>query len=196
MDLSNFMFQSSFTKYGNTLFRARAAGRIDLYLDNSRAEISACKPNIKLFHLLGSSSLQVNSPKVYLAYFLKWALTIRIAFKYKSNALFLLQGLTPTSAAFLLQTRCLEGPESLRSRAKSSRPFFCQFEHPFIFLGIFKMSQLFSTSFAEPSETQSVFHECRLRDRKANVWPLYAGACGQVLISTSDVSKLLWLVFF
>ena len=33
-----------------------------LYLDNSRAETSACKPNVKLFHLLGSSSLHVNSP--------------------------------------------------------------------------------------------------------------------------------------
>ena len=32
-----------------------------LYLDNSRAEISACKPNVKLFHLLGSSSPNVNS---------------------------------------------------------------------------------------------------------------------------------------
>ena len=36
-----------------------------LYLDNSRAEISACKPNVKLFHLLGSSSLHVNSPIMY-----------------------------------------------------------------------------------------------------------------------------------
>ena len=36
-----------------------------LYLDNSRAEISACKRNVKLFHLLGSSSLPVNSPIMY-----------------------------------------------------------------------------------------------------------------------------------
>ena len=35
-----------------------------LYLDYSRAEISACKPNVKLFHLLGSSSLHANSPLV------------------------------------------------------------------------------------------------------------------------------------
>ena len=53
------------------------------------------------------------------------------------------------------------------------------------------MSKLFCTSFADPSETQSVFHECRLGDRNANVWPLSQGTCGQVLISTSDVSKLL-----
>ena len=31
-----------------------------LFLDNSRAEISASKPNVKLFHLLGSSFLHVN----------------------------------------------------------------------------------------------------------------------------------------
>ena len=67
---------------------------------------------------------------------------------------------------------CLEDPESLQSRAKSSRPFFCPFEHSFIFLDIFKTSKLFSTSFADPSETQSVFLEYRLGDRNANVWPL------------------------
>ena len=35
-----------------------------LYLDNSRADIFACKPNVKLFHILGSSSLYLNSPLV------------------------------------------------------------------------------------------------------------------------------------
>ena len=35
--------------------------------------------------------------------------------------------------------------------------------------------KLFFTSFADPCETQSVFHECRLGDRNANVWPLSRG---------------------
>ena len=33
-----------------------------LYLDKSRAEISACKPNVKLFHLLGSSCTGIILP--------------------------------------------------------------------------------------------------------------------------------------